>query len=527
MLDLFAGTRSVSREFEKAGWETYSVEWDKKFKDISLYADISKLTSQDIIRLCGGRPDVIWASPDCTSYSVSAISHHRQKVGDALRPISEYAKFCDYTNNHVLELIAQLKPKYFFIENPRAGMRKMDFMLKREKSGFMKRHTVTYCFAGETEIITKEGVKRIDEIVDKTVSVLTPDGWVEAPIKSFGKQCLLKITLSRAKKKKTIFATPNHKWILKNGTIVETSDLIKGQRLAYCKPPSKDAFTIIPEYIARGFAFGDGHILSTRPDKKGFVMFCGEKKEMMPFFDGFCGKPYYYNATDDILMRYGYPREWKTDLPTSDWTDDEKFSWVAGYIASDGSVAKNGQISLSSANLENLVCVRDRCREIGIDTYGVVSFLRKGFKDEPTPLYSITFMRKDVPSSMILRSKHRLNYDSHDPKHQARCWSVVSVEDTGRVEDVYCAVVPNSHMFTLNDGILTHNCQYGDFRMKPTDIWTNHPNPQFKPPCHYGDPCHESAPRGSRNGSQKLKNSMERARIPEQLCKHIVRICSR
>lgn len=65
MLDLFAGTRSVSREFEKAGWETYSVEWDKKFKNISLYADISKLTAQDIIRLCGGRPDVIWASPDC------------------------------------------------------------------------------------------------------------------------------------------------------------------------------------------------------------------------------------------------------------------------------------------------------------------------------------------------------------------------------------------------------------------------------------------------------------------------------
>ena len=51
MLDLFAGTRSVSRAFEKAGWETYSVEWDKKFKDISLYTDISKLTADDIIEL--------------------------------------------------------------------------------------------------------------------------------------------------------------------------------------------------------------------------------------------------------------------------------------------------------------------------------------------------------------------------------------------------------------------------------------------------------------------------------------------
>lgn len=68
-------------------------------------------------------------------------------------------------------------------------------------------------------------------------------------------------------------------------------------------------------------------------------------------------------------------------------------------------------------------------------------------------------------------------------------------------------------------------CQYGDFRMKPTDIWTNHPDPQFKPPCHNGDPCHEASPRGSQNGTIRLKNSMERSRIPQQLCEHIVEIC--
>lgn len=152
MLDLFAGTRSVSRAFEKAGWETYSVEWDKKFKDISLYADISKLTADDIIELCGGRPDVIWASPDCSSYSVAAIFYHREKVGDTLRPKTEYAQFCDRTNAHVLDLIEELDPKYFFIENPRAGLRKMDFMRERESEGFMTRYTVTYCQYGETRM---------------------------------------------------------------------------------------------------------------------------------------------------------------------------------------------------------------------------------------------------------------------------------------------------------------------------------------------------------------------------------------
>ena len=68
-------------------------------------------------------------------------------------------------------------------------------------------------------------------------------------------------------------------------------------------------------------------------------------------------------------------------------------------------------------------------------------------------------------------------------------------------------------------------CQYGDTRMKPTDIWTNHRNPKFKPPCKNGDPCHEAAPRGSQTGTQKLVGSAERARIPEEFCRHIVDIC--
>jgi hypothetical protein len=61
--------------------------------------------------------------------------------------------------------------------------------------------------------------------------------------------------------------------------------------------------------------------------------------------------------------------------------------------------------------------------------------------------------------------------------------------------------------------------------MKPTDIFTNHPNPQFKPVCKNGSTCHESAPRGSKTGTQGLNGSKERSMIPEKLCDHIVSIC--
>ena len=67
-------------------------------------------------------------------------------------------------------------------------------------------------------------------------------------------------------------------------------------------------------------------------------------------------------------------------------------------------------------------------------------------------------------------------------------------------------------------------CQYGDTRMKPTDIWTNHPDPQFLPVCKNGMPCHEAAPRGSKTGTQGLKTAKHRSIIPNLLCDHIVNI---
>lgn len=144
ILELFAGTRSIGKAFEKKGHKVFSVDWNKQFENINLYADIGKLTVDDVVKLCGGYPDVIWASPDCTSYSIAAISHHRKKDEDGnLTPISDYAKFCDETNKHVVELIKELNPKYWFIENPRGGLRKMNFMRG------LPRYTLTYCQYGD------------------------------------------------------------------------------------------------------------------------------------------------------------------------------------------------------------------------------------------------------------------------------------------------------------------------------------------------------------------------------------------
>lgn len=143
VLDLFCGTKSIAKAFEARGHTVYTVDWDKRFNP-DLAADIGTLTANDIIDLCGGFPDVIWASPDCTTYSVAAISTHRRKEPNgSLSPVTDYAKRCDEINEHLIALIKGLNPRYWFIENPVGGLRKMDFMQK------LPRYTVTYCQYGE------------------------------------------------------------------------------------------------------------------------------------------------------------------------------------------------------------------------------------------------------------------------------------------------------------------------------------------------------------------------------------------
>lgn len=147
VLELFAGTRSIGKAFENRGHEVFSIEWDRQHENIDWYIDINNVTADDILNRFG-KPDVIWMSPDCTTFSIAAISHHRTKNKETgnLDAVSEYAKFCDIIDQHCLELIKELNPRYYFIENPRGGMRKMTWMQDKP------RYTVTYCQYGDSRM---------------------------------------------------------------------------------------------------------------------------------------------------------------------------------------------------------------------------------------------------------------------------------------------------------------------------------------------------------------------------------------
>ena len=57
-------------------------------------------------------------------------------------------------------------------------------------------------------------------------------------------------------------------------------------------------------------------------------------------------------------------------------------------------------------------------------------------------------------------------------------------------------------------------CQYGDFRMKPTDLWGKVPGWTPRPMCKPGAGCHENSPRGTATGNQRLGGAEKRSMIP-------------
>jgi len=117
LLELFSGTKSVSKVFEKHEWETLSLDNDEKSNpDICI-----DILEWEYKKYPVGHFDYIHASPPCISYSNLGRGKHR-KMHD-LAPLTDTAIIGDMLLSKTLEIIEYFKPAYYLIENPRGLMR--------------------------------------------------------------------------------------------------------------------------------------------------------------------------------------------------------------------------------------------------------------------------------------------------------------------------------------------------------------------------------------------------------------------
>ncbi|MFN8027264.1 MAG: CHC2 zinc finger domain-containing protein, partial [Acidimicrobiia bacterium] len=322
-----------------------------------------------------------------------------------------------------------------------------------------------FCLAGETRVITWDGVREIRDLAGKTVKVLTEKGhWVEAPFSSFGVQPLMRIELSRNRQRKVIFATPEHRWFVRrrNGTKMEvtTADLKSDHRLSWAFPARRIAHGVrlSPFGIAHGITFGDGSrlnrgsVLDLHGDKDAQLLKWFPHNEVRTYErTSITGTKHHYLKVFDL------PAFFK-ERPSLDESPSYLLGWLAGYFAADGCVASDGTVTLNSAHRENLEFVRDLCTRVGLGTYGITEQRRVGLGDEPSSLFRVHFINEDLTEDFFLLSEHRLRFAGSQKEWVRRGWVVRSVEPTERVEEVFCAVVPETHSFVLEDNILTGNC---------------------------------------------------------------------
>ena len=147
ILELFAGSCSFSNVAKEFGHETFTVDNGTDFMTLNHYTKIDLV--QDILELdvddIPFQPDIIWASPPCTTFSIASCGHHWNAPDDKgnREPKTVKAEIGLTLLEKTIWIMNELQPKYYFIENPRGLMRKMDAVQ------YLTRHTVTYCRYGD------------------------------------------------------------------------------------------------------------------------------------------------------------------------------------------------------------------------------------------------------------------------------------------------------------------------------------------------------------------------------------------
>jgi hypothetical protein len=310
-----------------------------------------------------------------------------------------------------------------------------------------------HCLGGETMVMTWNGPRRIDALAGAEHRLLTSAGWQTVPVRSFGRQELWEITVSRNGVKKVIRATSGHRWITRT-TEVTTDRLRTNHRLRIVASPGSHNLSVSRFGVAQGFCYGDGTVAGTHAR----VTLWGGKDAAVEAY--YPGQPTRLVMTENGVPGVevsGLPRHWK-ELPSADYDSSFLYGWLAGYFAADGCVDENGMPTISSADKGNLEFVKLVCDRIGVFTHEIRFQFRQGMGEENTPLYSLSFGRKSLTPDFFIAKSHRERFLEHRNVRERRGWSVVSVIRKGAEDEVFCAEVPESHDFALEGNLLTGNC---------------------------------------------------------------------
>ena len=322
------------------------------------------------------------------------------------------------------------------------------------------------CFSGDTRIITRDGVRRLDEIEDVEVMALSRDGvYRNAVGRYFGTQKVYSIEFMNGDK---FTVTGNHRWLVRrashwNGRTYEkymfktTLELNSHDYIPYVKNEDID---MDREGIIHGFIYGDGNYYNSYRYSQANL--CGFKKEYM--FEYFDDAKHIIEQTNGTISCYPYPKEYKLIPDVSSESLSYLRGFIAGLIASDGCVDRYGCISIGTVKSRDAELISDILSVLGYRNHITTEVRDTNYKKNST-LYSIHIKKSFLPFQIFLNPKHQERFLAGNPRNDSFT-RVVDIIDLEREEDVYCIQEPETHTMTLEGGILTGQCvgyAYGRF----------------------------------------------------------------
>lgn len=325
------------------------------------------------------------------------------------------------------------------------------------------------CVTGDTKLITKNGQKRIEDLVDSPVEIWNGFEWSEVTPKITGEdQEILGIKFSDGRSLK---CTPYHKFHLSRGyrgeqEVVEAKDLKIGDKLIKCSYP-----------VVEGGIEGNPDDLYTQ----GFYSADGVRdRNLIWLYDPKYSLESYLNVrqlgkeyTNDVgVSRKAFRMNFdpfgdKSWIPT-EYDVNGRLSWLAGLLDGDAVELNEGGCQLGSVDREFLGNVQSLLTTLGVNSKillmneegpRMMPDQKGGYKEyqcQTSYRLCVTAQEMQDLKSLGLSCK-RLKFDKTPNRNASRFTTVVGMEEMGREDLVYCFNEPKRHLGVF-DGVVTGQC---------------------------------------------------------------------
>ena len=392
----------------------------------------------------------------------------------------------------------------------------------KEQAGILFKEVSSHfrgCFAGETEVITDQGVKQIGSLVGMNPVILTRNGtWTSAPIRSFGVQPLYKLTLQRQGIEKTLYATGNHRWFARDARKAYRGGGFKEFTTLELRPGKhhlqatfgnsyKNRIDPSPFGVAHGFVFGDGCTTAGIRNAVTADLYGEKDSHLLPYFN-MCpqrvgdtrkrDEPFvdengrcHPRASVDSVQIGALPNFFR-DLPPITENKAYLLGWAMGYFAADGCSSSSG-VEITSVERKNVEFFRDVCVLLGIGTYDIREDHKiSNITGSPFTSFKLKLMRGTLDESFFVLPSHKEAFTAlggDDVRRKVLSWTVKAVELSPRVEEVFCATVAGHGDFVLAGNIATGNCAFfAPYTANNTQSYARFQTPQdIQDTCPYGD----------------------------------------